>query len=216
MEIIKNFLYPCKNDILDPLSVVIKLFIYSYKPLGTKISVLNNKLIIQENNYFQSTIRSINRDTKNDLINILYPLTYACELYLNELYRDKYKDIFEKIIISVDKLKEVYQLTDIKHSIEQLKNIINSFLLNSNFDPKTILSDYNDSPSILKQNFYKQINSIWTTTRLDILFGHITEITKPNNTEDVQEYLLISLNAFMNYIDLLVEKMLENFHLGRY
>jgi hypothetical protein len=37
-----------KNDTLDPLSVIIKLFIYAYKPVGTKISISNNKIQIQE------------------------------------------------------------------------------------------------------------------------------------------------------------------------
>ena len=33
-----------KTDLLDPLSVIVKLFIYSYKTVGTKISIKNNKL----------------------------------------------------------------------------------------------------------------------------------------------------------------------------
>ena len=28
-----------KNDILDPLSIIIKLYLYNSKPVGTKISV---------------------------------------------------------------------------------------------------------------------------------------------------------------------------------
>ena len=35
-----------KNDILDPLSVIVKLLIYYYKPIGTKISVGNNRIYI--------------------------------------------------------------------------------------------------------------------------------------------------------------------------
>jgi len=78
MEVIKNFLCPNKNDILDPLSLAIKLYIYSYKHAGTKISILNNKIDIQEIGIFQSIIRTIKGDTKNNLINMLFPLTYAC------------------------------------------------------------------------------------------------------------------------------------------
>lgn len=43
---IKQFIYPTKNNILDPLSVIIKLFIFSYSEKDSKISVLNNRLII--------------------------------------------------------------------------------------------------------------------------------------------------------------------------
>lgn len=98
MDIIKNFFYPNKNDILDPLSLVIKLYIYSFKPAKTKISMLNNKIEFQEDGMFQSTVRTFNRDTKNDLINMLLPLTFACETYLTDEDRTKYIKIFEEVL----------------------------------------------------------------------------------------------------------------------
>lgn len=65
---IKQFIYPTKNNILDPLSVIIKLFIFSYSEKDSKISVLNNRLIIQDGSYLQATYRIINGDNKNDII----------------------------------------------------------------------------------------------------------------------------------------------------
>lgn len=224
MEIIKKFLYPNKNDILDPLSLVIKLFIYSYKPLGTKISILNNKIIIQDIGIFQSSVRSFNGDTKNDLINMLFPLTYACEIYLSKLNHNKFKNIFEQINFSFDKLNTIYQINEIAHNIEQLKNIVGSFLVNSNeneneneyeiFNPITIISNWDEPASILKKSFYKQTNSIWTPERLDILSGYIQEIFS-SQTAELKEVLIISLASYMNYIDLLVVKLIENLHLLR-
>jgi hypothetical protein len=70
MDMIKDIWGKYKNDTIDPLTVIIKLFICSYKPIGTKISILNNKLIIQNSGIFQGTVRTIYRDSKND-INIL-------------------------------------------------------------------------------------------------------------------------------------------------
>jgi hypothetical protein len=62
-----------KNDILDPLSVIIKLYLYNSKALGTKISVGNNKVDIQYSTYVQGIWRRYNGDSKND-INILHLL----------------------------------------------------------------------------------------------------------------------------------------------
>jgi hypothetical protein len=218
MEIIKNFLYPNKNDILDPLSLIIKLFIYSYKPNGTKISILNNKLDIQETSIFQSTIRSIKGDTKNDIINMLFPLTYACEIYLSTLdedkNKDKYKYIFEQTIKAFDKLNELYQINEITHNIEQLKNIVTNFLSNKKFNPKTIILNWEEPSSILKKSFYNQTNSIWTSDRLCILFGYINEISNVASDELI-EYLIFSLSSYMNYIDLLIVKLINNLHLLR-
>lgn len=214
MEIVKNFLYPNKNDILDPLSLIIKLYIYSYKPIGTKISILNNKIDIQEIGIFQSTVRTLKGDTKNDLINMLFPLTFACENYLNEIQRDKYKCIFEQAIKAFDKLNELYQINETAHNIEQLKNIMINFLENKNFNPKTIILNWDDKASELKKSFYKQTNSVWNKDRLDIIFGHINEISN-SESDDLTAQLIISLSSFMNCMDLIVVKLINDLHLLR-
>lgn len=214
MELIKNFLYPNKNDILDPLSLIIKLYIYSFKPTGTKISILNNKIEIQEIGIFQSTVRTIKGDTKNDLINMLFPLTFACEIYLSDKICDKFKLIFERIITTFDKFDELYQTNEITHNIEQLKNIVTNFLSNSDFNPKMIILNWEEPPSILKKSFYKQTNSVWTTDRLNILFGYINEITNCDSNE-LELKLIFSLGSYMEYIDMLVSKIINDLHLLR-
>lgn len=214
MDIIKNFLYPNKNDILDPLSLVIKLYIYSYKSVGTKISILNNRVVIQEIGPFQSTVRAFNGDTKNDLINIMFPLTYACEYYLADIYNQKYRRIFEQITKSFDKLNEIYQVNEINLNIEQLRSIVNNFLSDNKFNPKTVILNWDDPSAVLKKTFYEQTNSIWTTDRVDILFGFLNEINVAE-TEELHDYLIYSLSVYMNFIDMVVVKLINNLHLLR-
>jgi len=214
MDIIKNFFYPNKNDILDPLSLVIKLYIYSFKPNRTKISILNNKIEFQEDGLFQSTVRTIKRDTKNDLINMLLPLTYASETYLVIKERTLYIKIFDKIIISLDKLNRVYESNEITQNIEQLKNIISKFVADKDFNPQTIIPNWNEPSTMLKKSFYSQTNSVWTPNRLKILFGYIDEIENSKSEENTI-ILIISLNTFMNYIDLLVCNLINDLHLLR-
>lgn len=214
MSIIKNFFYPNKNDILDPLSLVIKLYIYSFKPPKTKISILNNKIEFQEDGIFQSTVRTLNRDTKNDLINILLPLTFACETYLSVKERTHYIKTFEEVIISLDKINKVYESNEITQNIEQLKNIISKFVSDKNFDPQTVIPSWNEPSSMLKKSFYSQTNSVWTPNRLKILFGYIDEIENSNSHEN-KVILVSSLNTFMNYIDLIVCNLINDLHLLR-
>lgn len=214
MEVIKKILYPNKNDILDPLSLVIKLYIYSFKPVGTKISILNNRVEFQEAGIFQSTVRTLNRDTKNDLINMLFPLTYACEKYLNFNNKEKYRCIFQQVLISLDKLNQIYQSNEITHNIEQLKNIITKFIGEKKFNPDTIISNYNEPASVLKKSFYTQTNSVWTENRLKILIGYIEEISTSESEENTLA-LIVSLNSFMIWIDLLVVKLITDLHLLR-
>ena len=214
MDILANYLFPNKGDILDPLSLIIKLYIYSYKPLGSKISLLNNKIEIQEASFVQFAQRTMNGDTKNDLINILFPLTYACEIYLTGDLSSKYKPIFERSLIALDKLNEVYQVNEITHNIEQLKSILVNFLANSNFNPNAVVLNWNEPSSMLKKSFYSQTNLIWTTDRINILFGYIKEIQN-STSEELRKKLIISLCTFMDYIDTIVVKLITNLHLLR-
>jgi len=214
MESIKKIIYPNKNDILDPLSLVVKLYIYSFKSMGTKISILNNRIEFQDTGIFQSTVRTINGDTKNDLINMLFPLTYACEKYLANGNKEEFQIIFEKVISSLDKLSQIYKSNEITHNIEQLKNIINKFIEENNFKPETIILNYNEPASQLKQNFYKQIDTVWTDNRLIILSTYIEEIRNSGSDENTKA-LILSLNAYMNWIDLMVVKSINDLHLLR-
>lgn len=75
--------------IFDPLSVIIKLGILSKKPVGTKISIKNYILTIQEPSYLQGLIRYFNRDIKYDIEYIIYPIKIACDIYLKKNLNNK-------------------------------------------------------------------------------------------------------------------------------
>ena len=190
-----------KNDLLDPLTVIIKLFIYSFKNIGTKISIKNNKISIQDNGIFQGTVRKLFNDNKND-INILFmPILFACELYLNNENKQKYKYIFENTIIAFNKLKETYYGNEIIHTIDNLKTNIELFLQNENYDIKNIISNA-DSPSHnIKQQIFLNINSVWTNERLSILFGYIYEIDN-YKTDECLISALHGLDTFIDFIDI--------------
>jgi hypothetical protein len=210
MEIIKDVISKSKNDKLDPLSVIVKLFIYSYKPVGTKLSIHNNKIHIQDAGLFQGTVRTLYGDSKNDINIIFSPILFACKYYLIESDNVKYHVLFKKLLDGFDKLKETYQTNEITYSIDQLKNIVNSFLSNrQETEVNNLLNTYNTTNPInqIKQDIYKHISTIWTEKRLNILFGYIDEITelsKTNSQSDLINYLIDSLSTYMNCIDLMV------------
>lgn len=82
---------------------------------------------------------------------MLLPLTYACETYLTIKERTSYIKIFEEVIISLDKLNKIYESNEITQNIEQLKNIISKFVSNKDFDPQTIISNWNEPSTMLKK-----------------------------------------------------------------
>ena len=74
-------------------------------------------------------------DSKNDINIIFSPILFACKHYLLELENDtkkyNFNALFKKLLDGFDKLKETYQTNEITYSIDQLKNIVNSFLSNN-------------------------------------------------------------------------------------
>jgi hypothetical protein len=204
-----EFLNKHKNDTLDPLSVVIKLFIYKYKNVGTKISIGKNKILIQESGLFQSTVRTLFRDSKNDINIIFFPIIFACKFYLNETNKQKYLPLFNSLIDSFDKLKDTYQGNEIIYNIGQLQNIIISFIEKQNFDPNTILPNYDSTGGQIKQNIYNHLNSVWNKKRINVIFGYIDEILE-STTIELTNNLIFSLNSYMNCIDMIIYNLITN------
>ena len=55
-KILTTIRYTDKPDsqVLDPFSCLIRLCLLNYKPIGTKLSFTNNKIIFQEPDFLQS------------------------------------------------------------------------------------------------------------------------------------------------------------------
>ena len=196
-----------KNDILDPLSVIIKLYLYNSKPIGTKISVGNNKMEIHDSTYLQGVWRRYNGDSKNDINILVCPILYACVHYLtSKENRDTYLPIFNSALQVLSNLKQTYANTAIIYNIEHLINIIQSHL--DNTMSHGIVNT--DTPLYkIKENIYQHLNEVWTPSRRDILFGFVKELTEVKNMP-LRQQLLDGLTIYMNCIDMLVSNVLLN------
>ena len=194
-----------KNDLLEPLSVIIKLFIYSFKPIGTKISISYNRISIQEKGIFQGFVRTIMRDCKNDINIIIFPIMYACVKYLNGENKTKYLHIFNRVLIGFDNLKETYQGSEIVYNIDNLKTIITQFIGKlDEVSPISFLSTYESVGGQIKQKTYDYLNTVWTDSRISIIFYIINEILDTSTNLDIQKILLHILELYMEAIDSIV------------
>jgi hypothetical protein len=213
MESIANLTYSSKNDILDPLSIIIKLFIYSMKPVGSKISIGNNRLYIQENTYIQGVWRKWNGDTKNDINILLCPILYACIHYLKQPeHQPLFMPIFKQAQDGLVNMKQTYAGTPIVYNIEHIANILNMFLDNPDavnvHEANSIVNI--DTPMYkIKENIYHHLNDSWTNHRKNILFGYVKEILEVNNTT-LKGMLIDGLSKFMECMDTIVANVLLN------
>jgi hypothetical protein len=206
------------------------MFIYAFKPVGTKISIGYNKLCIQENTYIQGAWRKWNGDTKNDINILLCPILYACIHYLkNEANFKTFAPIFKTALEGLTNMKQTYSGTAIIYNIEHIVNIINLFLHanvaeeketshselpqhvleeNSMVEVNSIINT--DTPIYkMKENIYHHLNSCWTTHRKNILFGYVKEILEVNNV-GLKAMLIDGLTKFMECMDTIVANVLLN------
>lgn len=213
MESIANLTYSSKNDILDPLSIIIKLFIYSMKPVGSKISIGNNRLCIQENTYIQGVWRKWNGDTKNDINILLCPILYACIHYLNQPEnREVFTPIFKQAQDGLVNMKQTYAGTPIVYNIEHIANILNMFLDNAeevNVHEANSIVNIDTPMYKIKENIYHHLNDSWSAHRKNILFGYVKEILEVNNTA-LKLMLIDGLSKFMECMDTIVANVLLN------
>jgi hypothetical protein len=207
--VINNITSTNKNDILDPLSIIVKLFIYYHKPLGTKISIGNNRIYIQDSTYIQGLIRRYNGDSKNDINILLCPILYACITYLADTnIRELYLPIFEISLQALTNMKQTYANTPIIYNIEHIINVIQMYV--DQEKPKTNNIINQDTPLFkIKENIYQHLNQAWTQDRKNILFGFIKELKEVNNL-NLKQTLLEGLCKFMDCMDIYVLNVLLN------
>lgn len=117
-EIIFNFFNEKnKNSIIEPLICLVRLAILEFKPIGTKISIYNNKITYNEPNILQGAVRWSNGDARDDLHNIFLPITKASLWY--DINKKDIQNIFKFSIRGLEKLKLSYSRNStINHSIQ--------------------------------------------------------------------------------------------------
>ena len=93
--------------ILEPLQVMIQLGILSFCPIGTKLSISENILYLQEPSFTQGILRWYMNDNKDDL----YYLFQAIRRYY-QWYKPAEKELFKRILeISMKGIKTLFTLS---------------------------------------------------------------------------------------------------------
>lgn len=189
--------------ILDPLSVIVKLAILSKKPIGTKIAIWSNTIYIQEVGMFQSLVRIIYQNNKNDLQYLYNPIELGCKNYLTPYYIKKYPDIknlFSNAIKGLEKLKTTYSHNImITHTLNLYLSIIQNYLGN-NFNPNLFIKD-NISPEYNLTDLENIFLNIWVPCWKQI--QTYTNLNENTNREEIknEDRKEERIKAILNLID---------------
>jgi len=200
-----NSLIKTKNNsnILDPLSVIIKLSIYGKKDIGTKLCVFNNVLHIQDIGIFQSFVRFINNNSKNDLLLLYNPIELACKYFLLEnlnKYNNNIKKIFVDAKTGIENLIKLYKDFPIVYTLYIYYNILVNYL-EEIYNDKLFIADTNTD--YYTKELSNKLNSNWTSEKVEIVLSLLDYINTNNKN-------INCINEFLTQIDIESINIIKN------
>ena len=195
-----------KKYILDPLTCIIRCATLSFKPPGTKISIINNRISFNDPTILQGPIRWSSGDKREDLHNIYYPIIKSTQWYdINDI---NIKNIFSNAIKGLVKLKNSYDENSIiVHSLELYINIINNFINDNNYKNKELYFKNEDGQLNEDNLIYKSLRNLWNDNQISIINNIIVQIREDsNNRQDWLEALDIILTNKENNVNNIILK----------
>ena len=187
-------------QILEPLSVIIKLATVSLYPIGTKIAVYNNKLRIHSPTIFQGTIRWSCGSTRGDIHLLLNPITKALYNYSPYIHT-KYKHLFESAIKGLEKLKQSYndESSILSHALDYYIHIIEASF-------ETSIENVRD----VNKNIHSLDNifiDLWTDVDIDIISNMFSIIN--DNVDNTNDYI-IAINAMLSTKRIQIKEIIKD------
>lgn len=212
-----NSFFGKKNvQIIDPLSSIVRLAIYYYKPVGTKLGISNNVIWFQNPTLIQGAIRTIYRDRKTDLHNLYQPIQKACQWYLIENCDSRMIHIFKLAKNGLVKLKKTYKhFPLVCHCISYYVDVIEDNLKRvgagdadsdssgnsltpiefvEDFDPddndvKLLQESIRESIIVkekLDSGLALKLKNVWTRNKINTIFSIFQEITLLKEESDIK------------------------------
>lgn len=212
-----------KNQILDPISCIIRLGMLSFKKKGSKVSINDNKISFHDNKFLQGLLRWNSGDSRDDLHNLHNPIQKISEWYDSDIKEIKniieisingithLKDSYEKESIIqytldryIDILQKSLETSNKERILEIQEQELSSSILRENVSKELIQNDLRDSHHIDKESdqsenhVYNELKKLWNFREIKIVNGIFSEIKKKINSEK-------ELEAYMKSLEIIVE-----------
>jgi hypothetical protein len=183
-----------------------------YYSKGTKISIINNIVYIQELDKIQWIKRTYNGDGKND-VSILYnPIIKAIEWYILEnRLEDQFvyiKNIIIHAIFGLEQLQETYGDGNVILAIKFLKNNL-KMCLTENFTIE-LFKDFNEIRENNNSINYVPIKNLWNSENIKLVSNHFDLLDKNMKEQSDMSCLLKSLKSQLMDTDLKFQELVKS------
>ena len=189
--------------ILEPLQVMVIFVFLSKMPIGTKISIHDNIMYLQETAVFQGMIRWFNNDNKDDLYALYQVFQRYHYFYIDhhDVYPELFKIIKQYAKLGIDNLIETYKKTE-KHSLLHSLHICK--LLLQKPDLLNTLNEHSEDvelePIQEVDIVFKKVIELYDDNYLNLLCYILKQLIlgKGEPTDILKSYMSISKNYFEN------------------
>ena len=188
------------ETILEPLQAILQISLLAFYPVGTKLTIQNNILILQPPNYSQSMARWYNNDTKEDLyflFNVFHRFNkfYAhCKLDNGSVQHRLHVLLIDLAKTGITQLMRTYGQTDKPHILQTLT--MYKFILDEQLSPELMMPPPAAATSSSKPCKMKPILN-------DEDEPKSSEMTSSNNTVD---------DIFITIVDIYTPELLNIMH----
>lgn len=184
------------DSIIEPLTCLIRLAILEYKPVGTKISVNNNKIEYNDPNILQGAIRWSNGDAREDLHNIFNPIKKAVEWFDKD--QEEIEHIFSCSIKGLYRLKKSYHHNSvISHSIQYYIDFIENNLKNEKHETKEKMNSETNT-------LYLKLKEFWTPREIVIINNLFLELENNRKKDEDTSYFINQQDTLIKAIETLL------------
>lgn len=197
------------QQLLDPMSTLIKLSLISFCEKGTKISINENSIELQKPGLLQGAIRWSQGDKRTDLHNLYAPIEKALEWY-NPKDNKALTYIYELAINGLRSLKKAYSELGnsnlVAHTISYYITIIDNKLkgVENSINPENILAE-----SIYKEDSgINRLQTIWTLDEIKIVYHCLLQVTEAKNKNKELENYINSIVSILEGKDKQVRELL--------
>ena len=196
-----------KNSILDPLTCMARLAILQFKPLGTKISVGNNRISYNNPDFLQGATRWTLGDNREDLHNVYNPIKKTLLWY--NIESREIRGLCEYAVKGIKQLRETYNVNSTINHTLNLYILELEVAIRESSQSNSKVNYLNPENIDANNTLQKTFTELWTRQEIFIVFNLLKEIEEAYSHEDElkKDALIQSLDKILE----LKETKVHNF-----
>jgi len=215
-----------RYQLLDPLSVVIALATNAYKPIGTKLSIVDCKVLLHDPSILQGTIRALQGDTRMNVKLLHYPIIHACRYFAQQcLESNDLVFLLQKAKKGLENLWHTYQHErEVRACINTYINITQSVLDNGKsaiemldmllrLDVAEMSKESSSSHNELidvRKHMFDELFKTWDKNKICTIVGLLRELDTAVPT--IVQHMFAAIDAFMQAMHTVIKQVIDSIY----